>query len=61
MRIYCITQGIWPIFHNNYKWNMTLRKKEAALATPEENSDDWRKQETSKAKNAQADPESGNS
>ena len=40
---------------------MTLRKKEAALATPEENSDDWRKQETSKAKNAQADPESGNS
>ena len=24
-RIYCITQGIWPIFYNSYKWNITFK------------------------------------
>ena len=33
MRVYCITQGIQPIFYNNYKWNITIKNYKSLLYT----------------------------
>ena len=32
-RIYCITQGIQPIFYNNYKWRITFKNCESLYCT----------------------------
>ena len=33
MRVYCKTQGIQPIFYNNYKWNITIKNYKSLLYT----------------------------